>query len=48
MTDSKETKPRIRIWHCAACDHEWASKLDHKPHVCPLCHKYLYVEERGI
>lgn len=46
MTDTKETKNRIRLWHCTACDHEWASKKASKPHVCPRCHKYLYIEEK--
>lgn len=49
MTDTKEIKPkpRIRVWTCTACEHEWASKSEHKPHVCPKCHKYLYIVERG-
>lgn len=44
MPDNKEALSIPKLWECTSCGHIWPSRKD-KPHVCPECHKYLYIRE---
>lgn len=45
--NKKRPTQAIRIWRCTAdeCGHIWAGRKNTIPHICPNCHKYLYIEE---